>query len=256
MPLNTGARLGQYEITGSLGAGGMGEVYRARDTRLHRDVAIKILPTPFMAIPSAVPGSSARRTSWPSLNHPNIAHIHGIEESSGQPALVMELVEGHTLDQLDVPAHDRRHHRHHPSDRRSAGSGARAGDHSSRSQASQLKVRGDGTVKVLDFGLAKAFDASSRGDVDAMNSPTLTVAAFATGYEIGMVVGTAVYMAPEQARGKPVDRRADIWALGAVLFELLTNARAFEGETVSDTIAAVLTIDPDWSKIRPTHPRR
>jgi Tol biopolymer transport system component len=250
MPLSSGSRLGQYEIIGSLGVGGMGEVYRARDTRLHRDVAVKILPDAFHGDPERRTRFEREAHVLASLNHPNIAQIHGIEESSGRPALVMELVEGHTLDQLTSPltiaeivAITRQI------------AGALEAAHEQGIihrdlKPSNVKVRGDGTVKVLDFGLAKAFDASSTSDVAAMNSPTLTV----QGTQMGMVVGTAAYMAPEQARGKPVDRRADIWALGAVLYELLSGARAFEGETVSDTIAAVLTKDPDWSNVRSDAP--
>jgi serine/threonine-protein kinase len=250
MPLSTGSRLGHYEIIGSLGAGGMGEVYRARDTRLHRDVAVKILPDAFHGDPERRTRFEREAQVLASLNHPNIAQIHGVEESSGRPALVMELVEGRTLDEPgaalsidEVVAIARQ----------IAEALETAHDHGiihRDLKPSNVKVRADGTVKVLDFGLAKAFGASSTSDVAAMNSPTLTV----QGTEMGMIIGTAAYMAPEQARGKPVDRRADIWAIGAVLYELLSGARPFEGETVSDTLAAVLTKDPDWTKIRPGTP--
>jgi serine/threonine-protein kinase len=246
MPISAGTRFGTYEITGSLGSGGMGEVYRARDTRLHRDVAVKILPDAFEADPDRRLRFEREAQVLASLNHPNIAQIHGVEESSGRPALVMELVEGRTLDQLD---------RALPVDevvaivRQMADALETAHEHGiihRDLKPSNVKVRPDGAVKVLDFGLAKALDGASSSDVDAMNSPTLTV----RGTQMGVIVGTAAYMAPEQARGKPVDRRADVWALGAVLFELLSGSRAFDGETVSDTLAAVLTRDPDWTKIK------
>ena len=249
--LVSGTRLGAYEILDSLGAGGMGEVYRARDTKLHRDVAIKILPDQFATDPDRLGRFEREAHVLASLNHPNIAQIYGVDESPGRHALVMELVDGRTLDELtptltiaDVASIARQ----------IAEALEAAHDlgivHRDLKPAN-IKVRDDGTVKVLDFGLAKAFDASGGSSADAMNSPTLTVHAT----QMGVVIGTAAYMAPEQARGKAVDRRADIWAFGVVLFEMLTNARAFDGETVSDTMAAVLTKEPDWSSVRPDAPR-
>ena len=250
MPLSTGTRLGAYEITGSIGAGGMGEVYRARDTRLQRDVAIKILPDAFSDDPDRRTRFEREAQVLAALNHPNIAHIHGVEESSGRAALVMELVEGRTLEALtstlaidEVTALGRQI-------AEALEAAHELGIVHRDLKPANVKVRPDGTVKVLDFGLAKAFDVAAGSHVDAMNSPTLTV----RGTQMGVIVGTAAYMSPEQARGKAVDRRADIWALGAVLYELLARSRAFEGDTVSDTIAAVLTKDPDWSKVRSDAP--
>jgi serine/threonine-protein kinase len=246
MPLSAGTRLGAYQITGAIGAGGMGEVYSARDTRLQRDVAIKILPDAFSDDPDRRTRFEREAQVLAALNHPNIAHIHGVEESSGRAALVMELVEGRTLEELrstlaidEVIAIGRQI-------AEALEAAHELGIIHRDLKPANVKVRPDGSVKVLDFGLAKAFDVAAGSHADAMNSPTLTV----RGTEMGVVVGTAAYMSPEQARGKAVDRRADIWALGVVLYELLARSRAFDGDTVSDTIAAVLTKDPDWSKIR------
>jgi serine/threonine-protein kinase len=229
----------------------MGEVYRARDTKLNRVVAIKVLPDLFATDPDRLVRFEREAHILASLNHPNIAQIYGVEESSGKRALVMELVVGRTLDEVtptlaigDVIAIARQI-------AEALEAAHEQGIIHRDLKPANVKVRDDGTVKVLDFGLAKAFDPASANGVDAMNSPTLTVHAT----QMGVVIGTAAYMAPEQARGKAVDKRADIWALGCVLYETLANARAFEGETVSDTIAAVLTKDPDWSKVRPDAPR-
>jgi Tol biopolymer transport system component len=244
--LVSGSRLGAYEIIAPLGAGGMGEVYRARDTTLNRDVAIKVLPDAFAGDPDRLGRFRRESHVLASLNHPNIAQIYGVDESGSTGALVMELVTGRTLDEArttlsidDVvgiarqiaealeAAHDQ-------------------GIIHRDLKPANVKIRDDGTVKVLDFGLAKAFEAGPGSRVDVMNSPTLTVHAT----QMGVIVGTAAYMAPEQARGKPVDRRADVWAFGAVLYEMLANVRAFDGETASDILAAVLTKEPDWSNVR------
>ncbi len=256
-----GTRLGPYEIVAAIGAGGMGEVYRARDTKLNRDVAIKVLP-PLLA------GDSERLARFrreaqvlASLNHPNIAHLYGFEDApstgSGQTAithaLVMELVEGPTLaDRIaagpmavaDVL----------PIARQIAEALETAHDqgivHRDLKPAN-VKVRDDGTVKVLDFGLAKAMDPVSGSSADAMNSPTLTA-----GTQMGMILGTAAYMSPEQAKGRIVDRRADIWAFGVVVYEMLTGERLFKGEDISDTLASVLKDKPTLDVLpRSTPPR-
>ena len=249
MPIANNTRLGPYQIVGSIGAGGMGEVYRARDTKLNRDVAIKVLPDLFATDPERLARFEREAHVLASLNHPNIAQIHGVEESAGTRALVMELVDGRTVDEL-TPTLE-------VGDMISIGRQIAEALEAAHEQGivhrdlkpANIKVRPDGTVKVLDFGLAKAFDAGPPSG-EAMNSPTLTVNAT----QMGVIIGTAAYMAPEQARGKTVDKRADVWALGAVLYEMLAGARPFQGETVSDTIAAVLTKDPDWSRVRPDAP--
>jgi serine/threonine protein kinase len=249
----------------------MGEVYRARDTKLGRDVAIKVLPDLFANDPERLARFQREAQVLASLNHPNIGGIYGLEEADGVRALVLELVEGPTL-----------------ADRIAQGSGSNVGRALSGPpkppdpigsslpleealpiarqiaealeaahehgiihrdlKPANIKVRPDGTVKVLDFGLAKALDPVAQGfsPADATNSPTITTPA-AT--RMGVILGTAAYMSPEQARGKPVDKRADIWAFGCVLYEMLTGARAFDGEDVTDTLAAVVRADPDWRKL-------
>ena len=244
--MEIGTKLGAYEVIAKVGEGGMGEVYRARDTRLGRDVAIKVLPEGLAEDATRLARFTREAQTLASLNHPNIAQIHGLEESNGVRALVMELVEG---DDLSVPIArgpmplDEAL----PIARQIAEALEAAHDlgivHRDLKPAN-IKVRDDGTVKVLDFGLAKALEhptgnSSHGSDPDA---PTLTRAAT----EAGLILGTAAYMAPEQARGKAVDRRADIWSFGVVLFEMLTGTQVFRSETVSDTIAAVLTREPDW----------
>jgi serine/threonine protein kinase len=252
MPLTVGSRLGPYEIIGALGAGGMGEVYRARDTALDRDVAIKILPDLFVDDPERLARFEREAKTLASLNHPNIAQIYGFEGDGGAAsagghrprALVMELVEGEDLSARlalgPIPVPDVV-----PIARQIAEAVEAAHEQGivhRDLKPGNIKLRADGTVKVLDFGLAKAAagpEGSSSG-ADAMNSPTLTARAT----QMGMIIGTAAYMAPEQAKGRPVDKRADIWAFGVVLYEMLTGRRAFEGEDVSTTLAAVLMRDP------------
>ena len=254
-------RLGAFEILSPLGAGGMGEVFRARDTRLNREVAIKRLPLAVAADQERLSRFTREAQLLAALNHPNIAHIHGLEEVPGHPgqpptrALVLELVEGPTL-----------------ADRIAAGAiplnetlditrqVTEAVDYAHEQgiihrdlKPANIKLRPDGVVKVLDFGLAKALGVPGSGSSashDVSNSPTFTNGDTAA----GVILGTAAYMSPEQARGRVVDRRVDVWALGVVLFEMLTGQRPFAGETISDTIAAILKDDPDWTMLPPTTP--
>jgi serine/threonine protein kinase/Tol biopolymer transport system component len=231
-------------VLGPLGAGGMGEVYRARDTKLNRDVALKVLPSDVAADPERLARFEREAQTLAALNHPNIAHIHGLEESGGVYALVMELVEGE-----DLSAHIARGPmplaEALPIARQIAEALETAHEqgiiHRDLKPAN-IKIRADGTVKVLDFGLAKAVAPARGPSGDAAGSPTLTGRAT----QMGMILGTAAYMAPEQARGKVLDKRADIWAFGVVLYEILTGTRAFKGEEVSDVLAAVLRQDIDW----------
>jgi eukaryotic-like serine/threonine-protein kinase len=251
--LERGTRLGPYEIASVLGAGGMGEVYRARDTRLKRDVAIKILPAAFAQDPDRIARLQREAEVLATLNHPNIGAVYGFEESAAATGIVLELVEGPTLadrivhgalpldealaiakqiaDALDA-AHDKNiiHRDLKPAN---------------------VKVTPGGKVKVLDFGLAKMADAEPARGSSLSMSPTLAVQATSA----GLILGTAGYMSPEQARGKAVDRRTDIWSFGCVLYEMLTGHKVFEtGETVSDAVAAILTREPEWTALTPQVP--
>src|SRR5512145_2856289 len=255
MSLTAGTRLGAYEITGSLGAGGMGEVYRATDTNLKRAVAIKVLPESVATDRDRLARFQREAEVLASLNHPNIAAIYGLERSNGVTALVMELVEGPTLAdriaQGPIPVDEAL-----PIARQIAEALEAAHEqgiiHRDLKPAN-IKVRADGTVKVLDFGLAKALEpAGVVGGADATASPTITSPAMMTG--AGMILGTAAYMSPEQAKGRPADKRSDVWAFGAVLYEMLTGKRAFDGEDVNDTAASVLKSHPDWSLLPPDVP--
>jgi serine/threonine protein kinase len=251
--LNTGTRLGPYEITALLGVGGMGKVYRATDTNLKRQVAIKVLP-------AAVAGDADRLARFQreaeilaALNHPNIAHIHGLERSDGTIALVMELVEGPTLaDRIAkgaIPIDEAL-----PIAKQIAealeGAHDRGIIHRDLKPAN-IKVRDDGTVKVLDFGLAKAIDTIGKS-MNVTDSPTMTPAALRT--STGAIVGTAAYMSPEQARGDVADRRSDLWSFACVLYEMLTAHRAFGGKSAADALANVLTNDADWTALPPDTP--
>jgi serine/threonine-protein kinase len=255
MSLAKGTRIGVYEITVLLGAGGMGEVYRATDTNLGRHVAIKILPDSFAHDPDRLARFEREAKTLASLNHSNIAAIYGFEKADGIRALVMELVDGPTLAeriaQGPIPVDEAL-----PIAKQIAEALEAAHEqgiiHRDLKPAN-IKLRSDGTVKVLDFGLAKALDPMAAvGAADATVSPTITSPAMMTG--VGVLLGTAAYMSPEQARGKPVDKRADIWAFGAVLYEMLTRTRAFGGEDVGDTLVAVLSKQPDWSALPPQTP--
>ncbi len=262
MTLSPGARLGPYEITGAIGAGGMGEVFRARDTKLNRDVAIKVLPAAFADDPERLARFTREAQTLASLNHPNIGAIYGIEDvpaagGAGQAsrALVMELVEGEDLSthiaRGAIPIAEAL-----PIARQIAEALEAAHEqgivHRDLKPAN-IKIRTDGTVKVLDFGLAKAMDpgSTSSSNPNVSHSPTLTH----QGASGGMIIGTAAYMAPEQAKGKTVDRRADIWAFGVVLYEMLTGKRAFKGEDVSETLAAVLMTRPSMDALPSVSPR-
>jgi Tol biopolymer transport system component len=248
MALTPGARRGPYEITARIGAGGMGEVYRARDTLLDRDVALKILPDAFANDPDRLARFEREARMLAALNHPHIAHIHGVQETDAGPALVLEFVDGPTLDeriaQGPIPIHESLAIASQIADALAAAHDQ--GIVHRDLKPANIKVRGDGTVKVLDFGLAKPLAP------DADGSPTITAPALVTG--AGMVVGTAAYMSPEQARGQPIDRRTDIWAFGCVLFEMLGGRAAFRRPTVTETAAAVLERSPDWAALPETTP--
>jgi eukaryotic-like serine/threonine-protein kinase len=246
MALTAGSRLGPYEILSALGAGGMGEVYRARDTRLDRDVAIKILPEAVAADAERIARFQREAKVLASLNHPNIAIVHGLEHADGAYALVMELVEGEDLAQRIVrgamPLDEAL-----PIAKQIAEALEAAHEqgiiHRDLKPAN-IKLRPDGAVKVLDFGLAKLADPeASAKHADLAASPTITSPAMMTG--AGVILGTAAYMSPERARGKPVDKRADTWAFGAVLYEMLSGQRAMRGDDVAETLAAVLRQDVD-----------
>src|SRR5215472_3658819 len=304
MVLTLGSRLGPYEILLPLGAGGMGEVYRARDTKLGREVALKVLPEAFARDAERMARFRREAQVLASLNHPNIATIYGLEESNGNCALVMELVEGpalaerigrrDTLTPGPSPGGRGESKTESPSSPVGRGESKKQGDLPSPSgrgwsriagpgegaafaialdeslhiakqiaegleyahergiihrdlKPANVKVRPDGTVKILDFGLAKALEETpAAGSIS--NSPTISAAASRE----GMILGTAAYMSPEQARGKVVDRRCDIWSFGAVLFEMLSGKQAFAGEDVSHTLAAVIMKEPDWNLL-PDH---
>src|SRR5262245_55841792 len=235
MALAPGTRLGAYEILTKLGEGGMGEVYRARDTKLNRDVALKILPDAFAADPERLTRFQREAQVLASLNHPNIAHIYGVEER----ALVMELVEGQSPEgpmpfeeawTFALQIADALQYAHEK------------GIVHRDLKPANVKVTPDGVVKLLDFGLAKAYqDAPDAARVDPANSPTMTL----EGTVQGVVLGTAAYMAPEQARGKIVDRRADIWSFGVLFYELLTGKQLFRGEDLTETLASIVKEQPD-----------
>jgi WD40 repeat protein len=248
MALSPGTRLGVYEVTAQIGEGGMGQVFRAHDTGLKRDVALKVLPDAVATDPDRLARFTREAQTLASLNHAHIAQIHGLEESGGVRALVMELVEGEDLSQriergpISV------------ADALLIAKQIAAALEAAHEQGiihrdlkpANVKVRPDGTVKVLDFGLAKAMEPTGAGSLRGTQSPTITTPAMT---QAGMILGTAAYMSPEQAKGRAADRRSDVWAFGVVLYEMLTGHRAFEGEDVSDTLAFILTREPDWAAL-------
>ncbi|HSF17412.1 MAG TPA: protein kinase [Vicinamibacteria bacterium] len=251
MPLAAGTRLGPYEIGAPLGKGGMGEVYRARDTKLGREVAIKILPEELAADEERVARFEREAKLLASMNHPNIAGIYGLEESDGVQALVLELVEGPTLAERiargSIPVEEAIAIAKQIAE--ALETGHEAGVVHRDLKPANVKVKDDGTVKVLDYGLAKALeeDGPSGSDTELSQSPTLT----RQGTQVGVILGTAPYMSPEQAKGKRVDKRTDIFAFGALLYEMLSGKRAFPGEDISDILAAVLKTEPDPEALPP-----
>ena len=265
MGLTSGTRLGPYEIRSAIGSGGMGDVYRAHDTRLHRDVAIKVLPDVFASDPERLARFEREAQVLAALNHPHIAHVYGFEPGPREGgvnsrALVMELVEGDTLaEKLAASRSSAKSSSALPIDEvlEIARQIADALDAAHERgvihrdlKPANVKVRPDGTVKVLDFGLANWADGASGagriGEEDLLNSPTITSPAMTVR---GTILGTAAYMAPEQAKGKTADKRADIWAFGCVLFEMLTGGRPFTGDSINDTLAAVIKDPPDWNAL-------
>ena len=254
-----GQTLAHYQITTALGAGGMGEVYRATDTKLGRDVAIKVLPVELAQDPERLARFEREAKLLASLNHPNIAHVYGFESASVDGGstthfLAMELVEGEDLSQRlkrgAMPVEEAVEIAKQIAE--ALEEAHEKGIVHRDLKPANVKVTVDGKVKVLDFGLARAYsgDGGEASKPELSHSPTLTRA----GTEAGVILGTAAYMSPEQARGKPVDKRADIWAFGVVLFEMLTGQRLFGGETVSDILAAVLKEEPPWGKLPPGLP--
>jgi eukaryotic-like serine/threonine-protein kinase len=255
LTLTPGTRLGAYEIIAAIGAGGMGEVYRARDTKLNRDVALKILPETFAADPDRLTRFTREAQTLASLNHPNIAQIHGLEDGSSVHALVMEFVDGADLAQRlahgPIPVDETMPIAKQIADAIEAAH--EQGIVHRDLKPSNVKVRDDGTVKVLDFGLAKALEGSNTPHQSGSLSLSPTVASPAmTG--VGMIMGTAAYMSPEQAKGKSVDKRADIWSFGVVLYEMLTGRMLFQGETASEVMASVIMRDPDLNALPSTTP--
>src|ERR1700730_12396136 len=251
MTIAVGTRLGPYEVVAQIGAGGMGEVYRAHDTKLARDVAIKVLPANFVNDPERLSRFQREARMLAALNHTNIATIHGLEQSGGVTCSMMKLVSGETRaervkagrlgieEALKIAVQIAE---------MLEGSHEKSIIHRDLKPAN-VKVTPEGKVKVLDFGLAKAFAGDGTND-DPSNSPTLSAAATMQ----GGILGTAAYMSPEQARGKAVDKRTDIWAFGCVLYELLTARQAFQGESTTEILAAVLRGVPDWQALPETTP--
>ena len=253
MSLTVGFRLGHYDVTALIGEGGMGQVYEATDTKLNRQVALKILPEAFATDPDRLARFQREAQVLASLNHPGIAAIYGIEEQDGTRALVLELVEGPTLaDRISkgpIPVDEALPIAKQIAEALEAAH--EAGVIHRDLKPANIKVREDGTVKVLDFGLAKAFaGAGQAADLSQISTAT------AAGTELGVIAGTVPYMSPEQTRGKVLDKRTDVWAFACVTFEMLTGSRAFAGATPPDTFAAILEGEPDWSRLPSVVPDR
>src|SRR5271156_883354 len=251
--LSTGDRLGSFEILNTIGAGGMGEVYRARDARLGRDVALKVLPEAFARDDERMARFQREAKVLASLNHHNIATVHGLEDSGSMHALVMELIAGPTLAERigsgPIPIGEAL-----PIARQMCDALEYAHErgivHRDLKPAN-VKVTSDDAVKVLDFGLAKALEGDA-ASIDIATSPTISRMAT----QAGVLLGTAAYMSPEQAKGHPVDRRADIWAFGCVLYEMLTGKMAFRGDSTTDTLASVIRAEPDWTLLPALTPQQ
>src|SRR5713226_4111100 len=243
MLLSVGDRLGPYEILAPIGAGGMGEVYKARDTKLDREVAVKVLPAALAQDPERLARFEREAKVLAALNHPNIAQIYGLE----QRALVMELVPGQTLN-APLPLETALNYAKQIAEALEAAH--EKGITHRDLKPANIMIPPAGVVKVLDFGLAAVTQPSAASEGDPSNSPTLTMHAT----KAGMIMGTAAYMSPEQASGKPVDRRADIWSFGVVLWEMLTGHRLFSGETLSHTLADVLKGEIEFNELPPETP--
>ena len=252
MPLTLGDKLGSYEILSPLGAGGMGEVYRARDSKLGREVAIKVLPEEFTQHPQKLARFEREARLLAALNHPGIATLHGLEDAEGKPFLVMELVEGETLAERiargPLPVDEALTLSLQIAEALEAAH--EKGIIHRDLKPANIKVNPEGQVKVLDFGLAKAF-AEETPATDSSISPTLS----RDSTRAGVILGTAAYMSPEQAKGKEVDKRTDIFSFGIVLYEMLTGKKAFGGEDVSDVLASILKTEPDWKAVSDLDPR-
>jgi Tol biopolymer transport system component len=254
MPLGAGLRLGCYEVVGLIGAGGMGEVYRAKDTRLGRDVALKALPESVTQDPERLARFRREAQVLAALNHPHIAGIYGVEETDGHRFLVLEFVDGETLasriQRGALPVGEALAIAREIAE--ALETAHEKGIVHRDLKPANIALTSRDRVKVLDFGLAKAAEFPAGAGTSApLNSPTITSPAMT---QLGMILGTAAYMSPEQARGRAADKRSDVWAFGCVLFEMLTGRRAFDGEDISDTLAAVLRSDPQWEALPPSLP--